>query len=345
MAKQLVLAVAGSGKTTKILNSISPEKRSLIVTYTNENLRSLESSLVAKYGHVPDNVCLLSYFSFLYTFCIRPYLSHALRDKSYTWNTPGYFRGAPGKSSIDHYMTKGRYLYGNRAAKLVIECEVVPKVIARLEKYFDSFLVDEVQDFAANDFNLLLALSQANVDLLFVGDFFQHTFDTSRDGSTRKNLHKKGLDAFVKEFSDAGLDVDTTTLDKTHRCSPSVCEFISSNLGIQIESHRADHTKVVVVEEKEAALDLFNDPDKVKLFFQESDKYSCFSNNWGKSKGLNGYGDVCVVLNQTTQKLFEEGKLEGMAESSKNKLYVACSRANGELYILNEEHLRDLKHC
>jgi ATP-dependent DNA helicase UvrD/PcrA len=237
-----------------------------------------------------------------------------------------------------------RYLYGNRAAKLVIECEVVPKVIARLEKYFDNLMVDEVQDFAANDFNLLLALSQADVELLFVGDFFQHTFDTSRDGSTRKNLHKKGLDAFIKEFSDAGLDVDTTTLDKTHRCSPSVCDFISSNLGIQIESHRADHTEVTVVEDQEIAVELFNDPEKVKLFFKESEKYNCFSNNWGKSKGLNGYGDICVVLNQTTQKLFEKGKVSAMAESSKNKLYVACSRANGDLYILNEKHLRDLKN-
>ncbi len=343
MAKQLVLAVAGSGKTKRILDSISPHKRSLIITYTNENLRSLEASLVAKYGRIPENVCLLSYFSFLYTFCIRPYFSHALRDRSYTWKTPTYYPGAPGKDKIAHYMTKDRYLYANRAAKLVMECGATPKAIARLEKYFDSFFVDEVQDFAANDFNLLLALSQASIELLFVGDFFQHTFDTSRDGSTRKNLHKKGITAFTKEFSDAGLDVDTMTLDKTYRCSQEVCNFISSNLGVKIESHRKDQTTVTVVEDKDTARALFEDPSKVKLFYQENDKYGCFSNNWGKSKGLNGYGDVCVVLNQTSQKLFEEGKLIEMAEPSKNKLYVACSRANGDLYILNEKHLRDLR--
>ncbi len=343
MAKQLVLAVAGSGKTRKILNSLDLERRSLVVTYTNENLRSLEAGVIQKFGHVPSNICLLTYFSFLYTFCFRPYFSYRLRDRSFTWKMPQYFRGAPGKKKLQHYMTKSRYIYANRAAKLVIEADGVPKVIARLEKYFDQFLIDEVQDFAANDFNLLMGLCAANIDMLFVGDFFQHTFDTSRDGQIRKNLHKKGLNHFVAEFKKVGLDVDPDSLDKTHRCSPDVCEFISTKMGIQIESNRSDNTEVHVVEDPEFAKSLFQDDSKVKLYFWNHVKYDCYSNNWGKSKGLNNYGDVCVVLNTETQRLFSIGKLSELAESTRNKLYVACSRARGDLYLLNEAHLEEFK--
>ena len=340
MAKQLIFAVAGSGKTTKILDSLPEDKHSLIITYTNENLRSLEASLIERYGHVPDFVTLQSYFSFLYKFCFRPIFSYKLKDNSYTWNTPGTF---PTKESMRHYMTNNRYLYANRVAKFIIEKGAVDTVVTRLEKYFDNIFVDEVQDFAGNDFNLLLKLASANINMLFVGDFFQHTFDTSRDGNIRTNLHKKGAIAYLKEFEKVGIEIDTETLNKTHRCSPTVCEFITNQIGIPIESNRDDQTKVTIIENKEQAVELYGDNTKIKLFYQNSIKYDCNSNNWGKCKGLNKYEDVCVVLNPTTAKHFKEGRLSELADSTKNKLYVACSRAKNDLYILEEKHLKEFK--
>lgn len=68
----------------------------------------------------------------------------------------------------------------------MMDCDGVSDISERIEKYFDFFCVDEVQDFAANDFNLLCQLSKMDVEVLFVGDFFQHTFDTSRDGNIQK---------------------------------------------------------------------------------------------------------------------------------------------------------------
>ena len=228
-------------------------------------------------------------------------------------------------------------------AKYIQENGGIPKVTARLEKYFDEFLIDEVQDFAANDFNLLMEISSANINFLLVGDYFQHTFDTSRDGQIRTNLHKNGLEAYLKEFKDNGFSIDTSSLGKTHRCSPAVCSFISDHIGIGIESHKTKDTQVHVIDDPDTAHLLFEDEDKVKLFYQDHVKYSCRSNNWGKCKGLNNYGDVCVVLNKTSTKLFKSGYLDKLTESSRNKLYVACSRANGDLYILFDEHLKDFK--
>ena len=114
MAKELVLAVAGSGKTTKILDAISKENRCLVVTYTNENLKSLEEGLIEKFGVIPKTVTLISYFSFLYSFCYRPFFSYQLRDKGVCWEIPGAF---PTKSQLSHYISKGGFLYGNRLAK------------------------------------------------------------------------------------------------------------------------------------------------------------------------------------------------------------------------------------
>lgn len=338
MDKILIFAVAGSGKTTKILNSMDESRRSLVITYTNENLRSLESSLYDKYGCIPKHVSVRSYFSFLYGFCFRPYFSYDLRDNAYTWSIPPLYAAGEAR-----YISKGRYIYGNRAAKYISAKGAMDKVRKRLERYFDCLFVDEVQDFASNDFDFLLELCKANVETLLVGDFHQHTFDTSRDGTTRKNLHKKGAPAYLKEFTNAGFLVDTSSLDKTLRCSPSVCRFIQDNVGIQIKSSRGDDTGVFVVDDQQEAIRLFEDGSKVKLFYENSKKYDGYTNNWGKSKGLNKYGDVCVVLNRKTAKLFKENRLGELPDSTRNKLYVACSRARGDLYILYEDHLRSFK--
>lgn len=342
MAKQLILAVAGSGKTTHILDMIDHEKRSLVVTYTHENHRNLEAGLVAKFGRVPPHVTVLTYFSFLYRFCIRPFFSYDLRDRSITWKLPP-FRPLRKKNDLRHYVTRARYLYANRAAKLPLEFGATAEIIARLERHFDQFLVDEVQDFASNDFNLLLALTEAGLGFSLVGDFFQHTFDTSRDGNTRASLHTSGVDAYIDEFRKAGIDVDQTSLDKTYRCSPSVCDFITETIGIPIASHRTDDSNVVFVEDKADALDLANDPAKVTLFRSDYAKYGCSANNWGRCKGVNTYGDVCVALNPKTFKHFADGKVQELPDETRHKLYVACSRARGDLFLFPEKFISTVK--
>jgi DNA helicase-2/ATP-dependent DNA helicase PcrA len=342
MAKQLILAVAGSGKTTRILDTIDDQKRSLVVTYTHENHRNLEAGLVEKFGRLPPHVTVLTYFSFLYRFCVRPFFSYELRDRSFTWKLPA-FRPFWKKSHPRHYLTKSRYLYANRAAKLPLEFGATTEIIARLERHFDQFLVDEVQDFASNDFNLLLALTKAELDFSLVGDFFQHTFDTSRDGNTRASLHTSGLDAYVAQFRNEGIDVDQASLDKTYRCSPSVCDFITETIGIPIASHRTEESNVRFVEDQAEALALANEPANVTLFRSDYAKYACNANNWGRCKGVNTYENVCVALNPKTLKHFLDGKMQELPDETRHKLYVACSRARGNLYLFPERFVSTLK--
>ena len=45
MAKRLILAVAGSGKSTALVAGIVPGERTLLLTYTKSNVETLERSL------------------------------------------------------------------------------------------------------------------------------------------------------------------------------------------------------------------------------------------------------------------------------------------------------------
>lgn len=349
MDKRLILAVAGSGKTTKIIESLDTKKHSLVITYTNNNFQNLKERIVRKFGYFPNNIVLWTYFSFLYKFCYRPLLSYKFKAKgiNYEKHPNRYvkqFKIVDGKRQIngDYFVDNNNRLYSNRIAKLLELQSEFNTINSRLSKYFDNLFVDEVQDFAGHDFNLLRNLSQADIEMMFVGDFYQHTFDTSRDGNVNKSLHKD-YDFYVASFVKMGMSIDKESLKNSHRCSPSVCAFIRDNLNIEIHSNRDDDTQIIVVDTQEQADEIFRNEQIVKLFYRQHYEYGCYSRNWGDCKGEDKYNDVCVVLNQKTVNLFQKHRPVELKPQARNKLYVACSRARGNLYLVPESFYKKYK--
>lgn len=325
-----MLAVAGSGKTTYLINRLDLEHRFLIVTYTDNNYAHLRKSIIDRFGYEPTNITLLTYFQFLWQVCYRPFLKDAVKAKGMTWDAPPNWTRY--EKNRKYYLSQNNLLYSNRIAKLCNEkCSELIK--ARVEKFYDCFMIDEVQDLAGHDFNLVQTILPHTKDCLLVGDFYQHTYDTSQDGNVNSSLYNK-FDLYKKRWLDAGIVVDETTLSNSYRCSPITCDFVQQQLGIVISSHRGDATVVKYVEDSDEAETLFHDDTKVKLFFQEANKYDCYATNWGASKGLDRFQDVCIVINKTTLALFKKGRLSSLASSTKNKLYVACTRAKGNIYLI-----------
>jgi DNA helicase-2/ATP-dependent DNA helicase PcrA len=340
MDKKVIFAVAGSGKTKYIVDELSLDKRPLIVTYTNNNLKTLRMRISRKFGYFPSNIYVYSYFTFLYSFCYRPFLSHKFKTRgiNYEANLNRGLRLTDRRYFFDGY---GR-IYSNRIAKFLEVQGVLGDINLRLSKYFDTLFIDEVQDLAGHDFNLLRSISQANLGIIAVGDFYQHTFDTSRDGNVNASLHDN-YEMYQEKFKDIGFTVDTESLTASYRCSPAVCEFISNGVGVGMSSARNDNTNIHLVEKQEQADEIFHSRYMIKLFYREHFKYECYSRNWGECKGEDGHSDVCVVLNKTTLDKFRKNKLSELAPQTKNKFYVACSRARGDLYFVPENFYEKYK--
>jgi DNA helicase-2/ATP-dependent DNA helicase PcrA len=342
MDKTVIFAVAGSGKTYTIVEKLDETRRFLLVTFTEANRDNLHARIINKFGYFPTNICLYTYFTFLHSFCYRPFLLNAKRTKGMTFQRRSADERDYPATDDRRFMTAGRWLYHNRLAKYLEQTGTVKDVIARIEKYFDAFFIDEVQDFAGHDFTLLMSLCKTNVTCMFVGDFYQHTYDTSRDGNVNINLHTN-YEAYKKRFLAAKVDLDLTSLVKSRRCSKSVCDFISKQIGIHIESHSDALTEVKLVEDPLVTQELYKAPNTVKLFLKEHYKYGCYSQNWGASKGLDHYQDVCVVLHPEAIKALKAGTLTCLNPETRNKLYVACSRARGNLTFVPESHLKHHK--
>jgi len=325
-----MLAVAGSGKTSFLIDRLNLEERFLLVTYTINNHDHLQKSILHKFGYIPSNIKVLRYFQFLYYFCFKPFFGMRSKVQGITFNLPPentrYKIG-----SKEYYMTSGRMFYHNRLARFCQEY-CAQDIKDRLDKYYDYFFIDEVQDIAGHDFNLLLAIIPNQCDSLFVGDFYQHTFDTSYDGQTNISLYND-YGKYIKRWQKGGVIIDTASLCKTHRCSKQICEFVCK-MGIAIKSTEVAQGNVHYITNEQESDSILMNPLIPKLFYECSHDYNCNAINWGASKGINDFVDVCVILNKSTDDLFRNNRLQKMNPRTKNKLYVACTRPHRHLYII-----------
>ena len=215
MDKKIILSVAGSWKTTYLLNDLDEEKRSLIITYTIANTQNIQKWILKKFWYFPNNIKLVSFFTFLYSFCFRPYFLKDSESKWISFIPPPDFTKYKKRTDKDFYISENDKIYHNRISEYIINNWWVELIKNRLERYYDKLYIDEVQDIGWFDFALLEKLVKANIDHLYVWDFFQHTFDTSRDGIKNKNLYENNP-KYIATCKKMWLTVDTTTLINSH---------------------------------------------------------------------------------------------------------------------------------
>lgn len=343
MDKRIILSVAGSGKTSEIIRKISYNDRAIIVTYTENNYKNIKNKIINKFEEIPPNVKIYTYFSFLYKFCFAP-LKKGFLTKGLTFSQVNnkFLKS----NDINYYMNlTNRKMYYCRLAKLCKE-KMIDEIVRRVEKYSDELIVDEVQDFSGNDFNFLMKLcNDIKINVFMVGDFYQHTYDTSRDGGVNKNLYSniENYKSKIKILAPQVTIDDDKKFLKSKRCTQSVCDFIKNNLNIEIEAENNKKSIIKEIKDKEEISKIINNDKIVKLFFKENIKYDINNtNNWGNAKG-NTYEDICVVLNKNTYKLLQEKNLQKLATLTRNKLYVACSRTANNLFLINEALLQDYR--
>lgn len=340
MDKRVIFAVAGSGKTTLLIRRLREDRRTLILTFTVNNEAHLRAQIIRRFGYIPYGIRVMTWFEFLHGFCFRPFLQEQLSSRGLSFNQPP---SRIPRTNIRHYQDPAGRLYHRRLAHLLTARGLLPDIRTRLARYYDELFVDEVQDFAGHDFNFLLELCRAEISVLCCGDFYQHTFDTSRDGNVNATLHED-ITRYEARFRAAGIMVDCETLSRTWRCSATVCEFITGQLNIRISAHGTHTTQIEIVTDEARSAALHADNTMIKLFYREHHRYGCHSMNWGGSKGLDHFQDVCIVMGANHRMRLIQQKLAALPPSSRNRLYVACSRARGNIYFIPESHLRRFRN-
>lgn len=359
MAKRVILAVAGAGKTYHICHSIDPAKRNLVLAFTHENVFNIQRELIDAFGAIPELTIVSTFDSFVYHNLILPYEpsigAHFGCDQFVSKGItlidppPQRIKSSSGKlipnkkyfakDRLLHYVDDGLRYYCATLSELALQVKcgkatLVVRAAERLNLFYDEVSIDEFQDYRKHDYDLILKLSKVLNSVTLVGDFFQHSVSGKNNSGKpfAKGKTEVGYREFLEKLEKEGFEIDEITLNESRRCAPAVCSFVSEKLGIKITSSGNCDGEVIWVEENLDSILL--DDRIIKLVYKDSDRYAFRSVNWSYSKG-DTMNATCVVLTDAFEKLQEDDfSLEGVSRATINKLYVALTRSRGNVYLI-----------
>src|SRR5574344_133590 len=358
------LAVAGAGKTYSIAHGIDPAKRNLILSYTHENILNLSTEIIKKWGAIPEKTRIMTFDYFLISAFARPFLRRIQAEifritpekitridlrplppvnpsnkKTFILNSPKY---------CCHYFSGSK---GNYALRLD-SCADLPLMektfsdgktlfqtaMGRLNQFFDCYYIDEFQDYRKSRFDLMVKIMQNVPQGFMYGDYYQ-TSVMGKNNAGKPFLKNTTYVSFKKDLLKLGFKVDETTLSKTRRCSKQVCAFIQSNLKINIlPDPSLGRVGNVYDCFQKSALTLAIKNKKIQILSLNSE-IEINSMSFGLCKG-DTFENTVVVLPETCISINSQGNktinpnLEGIP---RNKVYVALSRATGDVYLTDFE--------
>ncbi|MEX1013916.1 MAG: UvrD-helicase domain-containing protein, partial [Candidatus Paceibacterota bacterium] len=207
---RLIIASAGSGKTTQIVQealSVS-EGNVLITTYTQANEKEIKKKIIQKKKSIPSNITIQTWFSFLIQHGVKPYQG-VLNDDMFEIDVRGLLL-SQGESGIKYYLKRGKRqipisfkeedeflrhffskdmkIYSDKLSKFVerVNKKTQGEVVSRVSRMFSYIFIDEVQDLAGYDLELIKQMFKSDSKILLVGDPRQVTYLTHLETKNRK---------------------------------------------------------------------------------------------------------------------------------------------------------------
>ena len=250
---KLIIAAAGSGKTTYIVKEalaarekLGKYERILITTYTENNAEEINKKIISKNRFTPSNIIVQTWFSFLLQHGVRPYqdtLFEELWDKRikgvFFWDNLNKkdrrrlkrIRGKEknGKTyNKEYFFTKDLRIYTDTLSKFVYRTlreereEKENFTLSRIKGIFPKIYIDEMQDLAGYDLNFVELLLKEGIEVVLVGDPRQRTYLTNYG---KKNKLKDGSRKDAMEFFKDKIEIYEKLLNGSHRNCKEICDF------------------------------------------------------------------------------------------------------------------------
>ena len=200
-------------------------------------------------------------------------------------------------------------------------------MVSRLEDQFDRLCIDEVQDFAGYDIDVLDLLLRSRMEVTLVGDVCQATFKTNHSPKNR-GFFGIGFLTKVESWAKAGL-CEIEYMSVSYRCLQEICDladgiFPGIRATVSHNTRRTIHDGIFVVRSGDLPAYMARfEPQVLRYDRTTPSDYLAF--NFGEVKGL-GYDRVLVLPNGKLRSWLQSGKRSHI-EKSAEKVYVAVTRA------------------
>jgi DNA helicase-2/ATP-dependent DNA helicase PcrA len=340
----VIISAAGGGKTTRIVDHALARsaERSGLLTYTDNNIGELKRRFYELNSAIPPDVEVWSWYTFLLREMARPYQNSLFNGRiaGIFW-VEGRSETFADATKIDQYYFHGsKRIYSDKLARFVCECDRASggAVIRRLEQRFDRLYIDEIQDMAGWDIELIELLLRSNIDVMLVGDHRQATFRTN---NAAKNSGYGGVKIIKKfrEWEKANLCGLTYEVE-THRCNQHIADiadgfFPQEPRTKSLNSRATGHDGVFVIASADVVAYVEKFQPQVLRLDVKTDCHGYPALNFGESKGLT-FDRVLIFPHKLGQKWLSTGELTHV-EKSAAKMYVGISRARYSVAFVHDD--------
>lgn len=353
MSNKLLLAGAGTGKTTYIVEQALKEtSRVLITTFTIRCRDEIKDKIIKIKGYIPKNIIVQTWFSFLLEHGIMPYKRDLKIEKV---NGINFVEGKSGLKIMSkkgfpvyygeedfnkYYFDNYNRIYTDKLAKLVLRINEASGnlVFERITNIFDKIFIDEVQDMVGYDLEIIKKLANIKNNLLIVGDPRQTIYSTHCDSKYKKYDNGK-IDEFIKkECKLLNFEIDNLTLNKCHRCHKEIVNFMNKfypeyNQLFSKEIPINEEQGIFVIRKKdiEKYLNKYN-PWQLRYSKATKVNENFHSINYKNSKGCTFQRTLIYPTNELKEYIKNNKKITKI--STKNAIYVALSRGIDSVAIV-----------
>lgn len=350
---KLIIAAAGSGKTTYLVNQALAIKsgRILITTFTDANEREIRAKFIKLNGSIPENVTIQTWFSFLMQHGVKPYQDVLISSdisglllvncrsalKSCINGHPFYF---PESDVKNYYFTNSMKIYSDKIAKFVYIANEKSNglVIDRISRIFPNIFIDEVQDLAGYDLELIHLLLKTIRNVIMVGDPRQVTYHTHEESKNKKYCEGQIEQFICTECKGIVVEIDKVSLRTTHRNCKCICDFANRIFSDYVPCDADDkgstgHDGVFFVRPTDVDEYIRRyHPTQLRDRITVSVNSTCEVYNFGESKGLT-FSRVLIYPTKPILDWIKDNNSH-LAFQSRSKFYVAVTRAEHSVAIL-----------
>lgn len=353
---KLIIAAAGSGKTTFIINeALKQTDNVLITTFTEANEKEIKNKIIKIKKCIPANITIQTWFSFLLQHGVRPY-QDSLNSELYHKKIGFYLTERPSgyrftnkfkqpvywgeKDFFNYYFDKKFKIYSDKISKFIIESDKKTngKIFNRISKIYKHIFIDEVQDLAGWDLEILKSLFKISSNILLVGDPRQVTYLTHHPKKYAKYKNGQIIDFIKNECTKDICNIDLDNLNKSHRNNKEICYYSSKLFPdfnpclactcAKCREQNTDHEGVFFVKKED--VEKYFKKYSPTILKPKSAIYPEW--NYGKSKGLT-FDRVLIYPTSPIIKWIGNND-EDLPPTSRSKFYVALTRAKHSVAII-----------
>jgi len=236
-----------------------------------------------------------------------------------------------------YFFKNGDEIYSDKISRFVIDSEKNSNglVTRRLSDIYEEIYIDEFQDLAGYDLDLLEVFLKAGIRLVIVGDPRQCTYITN---NSAKNSQYRGIGVLnlVRKWETNNLcQIENHTI--SHRCNQQICDFADMlwpDTKKTVSRNRATtgHDGIFVVSEDSVSEYVKRYRPVLLRYDRRAKTYGYPALNFGNAKGLE-FDRVFIIPHRPIKNYLTSGDVNDVS-GSLEKFYVAVTRAKYSVAFL-----------